>query len=638
VSQSFESGLLSDPITDDVVGIFASEETADRAGEAVSTTAEAGVQSLNPFQAAIGVKEITEFGGEAVKETAEGDLGVNITVDDGIGVETTEQGFAGRAGRRAGQVVGAAVEEAQEDPLKAGAMLTGSLLGTGAALGAASRAGRVSGTAARYTIQPGEEIAGSVGYRATRAATSARTADRLFPDGELLVSEEGAIRAARATRSRVGDFRPKQFRARPTPRQAELVRRFGPGAGGRGTLDEFGVPERARSTVPPRSKLGSDTESILDATTSVDVEANPGPTSTVRAESESELATEGDRGESNPLPLYSEIQEAGGVRPYIRDEDLPGARPILASEIENFRELFGDERAQASLVGRSRVRQRDPEPSEFDQRKVAGELQRQQLAQRRQLAGDYEGELQPFRTRTFEAERPRDRTRAGVESDVSTRTPAETFFPQEDVMGEEDVFAGQQPADATSEFEGVGTPARVGVTGRPDTVADIRLDTRTRLDQQQDFETELETEFRLRAAQASQFEQETETRARSAFESRTRVRAESDQADGGDGFDEFGSNFGFGGGEGAGGVLVPGWLEETATDIATRGFSGDISPSQQALESEAAVERATGSLPTRQFFGDEQTREDIEEAQAFLTFGAVGEPDGDAEPFFGGEL
>jgi hypothetical protein len=217
VSETFETGLLSDPITDDVVGAFAGEETGERAGEAVSTTAEAALQSLNPFQASLGIKEAVEFGAYTVSETLEGDLGVNLNTDaetpgatelaemerdadpEVSPVETTEEGLVGRTGRAAGDVVAGGVDFIQENPVEGGAMLTGSLLGTGAVLGAASKAGRVPGATARYAIQPGEELAGTVGYRATRAASGTPAAERLFPNREpLIFSEEAAIRGGKA--------------------------------------------------------------------------------------------------------------------------------------------------------------------------------------------------------------------------------------------------------------------------------------------------------------------------------------------------------------------------------------------------------------------------------------------------------
>lgn len=112
---------------------------------------------------------------------------------------------AGDFGGAAEEGLGQAVDAAVESPARTTGMVVGSLGASGAAFRATANAGRL-GTATRYAIQPGEEIAGSAGFRATRRLAGKGAAQRAFPNREPVVfSEEAAIRGARGARSRASD-------------------------------------------------------------------------------------------------------------------------------------------------------------------------------------------------------------------------------------------------------------------------------------------------------------------------------------------------------------------------------------------------------------------------------------------------
>ena len=82
------------------------------------------------------------------------------------------------------------------------------------------------------------------------------------------------------------------------------------------------------------------------------------------------------------------------------------------------------------------------------------------------------------------------------------------------------------------------------------------------------------------------------------------------------------------------------------------GRPDDITPSQKTLREEEATDISGGTLPTSQFFGSEETQEQVSKAQSFLSFGTVGkedttsgegffeydnDDDDDTAGFFGGE-
>jgi len=142
-----------------------------------------GLQLGNIFATAEGARSGVEFAQERVEQAQE------ESVTAALG--TTEDVVADR--------VRAFEQTAREQPVETAATVAGSLLISGGVFGAARAAGPGVSGATRALIQPGEEIAGVGGFRATRAIAGERRAQQLFPQQEpLLFSEEAAIRAAQA--------------------------------------------------------------------------------------------------------------------------------------------------------------------------------------------------------------------------------------------------------------------------------------------------------------------------------------------------------------------------------------------------------------------------------------------------------
>ncbi|KZN25600.1 hypothetical protein A4G99_03780 [Haladaptatus sp. R4] len=99
-----------------------------------------------------------------------------------------------------------AIAYGQKNPFGAAGMVVGSLGGSSTLMNGAERISPRLGTAARWSIQPGEELAGSFGSRVTRTVAGDRAADTLFPGGEpIFMSEETAIRAGKRAKAGVSD-------------------------------------------------------------------------------------------------------------------------------------------------------------------------------------------------------------------------------------------------------------------------------------------------------------------------------------------------------------------------------------------------------------------------------------------------
>src|SRR6056297_1694678 len=147
------------------------------------------LELANVFATAEGFRAGAEFTEERIIQAEE--QGVGSAID------TTEQAVD--------QTVDAFEEQFERAPVETTAMVVGSLAASGGIFAGARAAG--VGGVARGIIKPGEEIAGIGGFRATRLLAGERTAQRLFPNEEvLLFSEEAAIRGAQRAGARVRDI------------------------------------------------------------------------------------------------------------------------------------------------------------------------------------------------------------------------------------------------------------------------------------------------------------------------------------------------------------------------------------------------------------------------------------------------
>ncbi|KAB1192018.1 hypothetical protein GJR96_00610 [Haloferax sp. MBLA0076] len=153
--------------------------------------------------------ELGETGGAAVNDAATGDAE-----------------FASKAKKRGTALGTQAVETATENPAETAGMVAGSLVASSAIMSGAAKIGPRAGAAARYAIQPGEELAGTLGYKATKAAGGTRAADKLFPNQEpLIFSEEAALAAGGKLAGKVKslEYQDAETRARPSRLAQEMT-------------------------------------------------------------------------------------------------------------------------------------------------------------------------------------------------------------------------------------------------------------------------------------------------------------------------------------------------------------------------------------------------------------------------------
>lgn len=198
--QTFASNLFAE---DSVAGQSLGEEVLRAAGRPdLGRDYERGLRQFGEgvAQSAFMITDLPGLAGTAL-EGAE------------YGVYATQQA-APKTGAETGERlidIGEALEqEVRENPASFAGLGIGSLAASYGIMSAAARVSPRAGVAARYAIQPGEELAGSLGYRATRRAASTRTAERLFPNREpLIFSEEAALRTARGLYKRAPDARAK---------------------------------------------------------------------------------------------------------------------------------------------------------------------------------------------------------------------------------------------------------------------------------------------------------------------------------------------------------------------------------------------------------------------------------------------
>jgi len=180
---------------DDPTGRSAGALALNAAGqEELAEDYDAGIRNFGSsfYSGAASIANVPALAGGAAEGVEVGSAAVNEAVTPG------DQEFGDRASRRGRALRDQVVESANADRVGFAGQAAGALIGSYGAIAGASRVSARAGTATRYAIQPGEEIAGSVGFRATRATLGEGAATRAFPNREpLIFSEEAAISGGR---------------------------------------------------------------------------------------------------------------------------------------------------------------------------------------------------------------------------------------------------------------------------------------------------------------------------------------------------------------------------------------------------------------------------------------------------------
>lgn len=503
------------------------QEVTETAGETAGRdiaqpAATMGTEILNVPQTTAGLIEAGELIGKGAETTALGDAieGTDLVEGPADQGEDFDE-FADRTGEAAMAAGADFAEQAQEEPLKTASGLTGSLLVSAGLIGAASRVSSTAGRASAYAVQPTEELASAGATRVlNRVPGGGRVLNRLpggrvDPDEYLFVAGRKA-RAAPSTvrrslergrRLATGDFR-----LQGSARQQELAARFSPRAG----TGEFGAEteasttseltegrSQARGTEADRSPLmtetrseplGSDTESILDATTTETREGIQGPNDDPVSPFDQFLADE--RAQSGLVP---------------EQRQRPDTDPATEPDIDPSR------RRDDLLEGSPRDR-------------MSSDITRRQQEMRRQAEGTFEGEQDPLaqaESRRESAMEPEARIDSEAEDGVGFRRaqaslletaqePAARLDDDLDVGDDTDIFAEQGVDQFT------GPVAETGLETMTEQVSETETETET----ETAFEAIFETETEVETETETEIEVETETEVEFPIETETETKRE----------------------------------------------------------------------------------------------------------------
>jgi hypothetical protein len=305
-----------------------------------------------------------------------------------------------------------------EEGTRGAAIQTGTqLVATAGIFAGAAAVGPRVGTATRFAIQPGEEIAGRGGFAATRRLAGERQAQRFFPNQEpLIFSEEAALRGLRRITPSDPGIIPaiRAGELPPTPLQASRIRTL--------REDAPAPPSRRQPIGTPEEELfegigGPRGRTELFDDPQVDADARIGITDEQRR-----LATE---------ITEREAQAEGFV-------EIATPQEAALRQFRSSFELERTERIGAGLVPPVRVRRRGPELTPTE-RGIFRDFRATELEARREQFRDFGTEAE-FQDRIQQAERRSFETEVEIEQEIEaeleqqgTRLRTElTFFEQAD--------------------------------------------------------------------------------------------------------------------------------------------------------------------------------------------------------------
>jgi len=441
---------------------------------------------------------------------------------------------AGQAGAKAG---GAFVAQSAQAAAERPAFTAGTLVGTAGTIGAASRLSGPAGRATASAIQPLEEAA-SAGLTRAFPGVASRFPNNRIDNEEIVI--RGAQRVGsgvRSTAQTTRDLVRGDIELDPSPRQQSLIDEGRPRSA---TETETG--EAPTSPVqspidnsPPPQTLDVNAEDLPG-----EVVAQRDPTPAMEATPEAEQAETPPEPDGpapvddTALPLREDIEQAGGVRRFVRGEDSLG-ETILPEQIpDGLRDIAADERGQLTPAARSRPT--DPEVEADTDR--PGELQEQafetSFRQRRGNEGTFDGVRDPLSSRTPGADTG---ARTGFEraTEVETETETETGVRPEtstrpdergDIRDSPGQRQPQRPATEPlgAELPDVGERNVAGLDGQP--VSEPELETETLTETEARVDTEFETAFET--AFETEAETETETEFETALETETETEFETE--------------------------------------------------------------------------------------------------------------
>lgn len=461
VGAAADKGLLKSPGVDFALRAAGRDEAAESYNRKVENVGRGfltGAAQLGNIPGlAGGVMEGTEVFVAGARETVRGD----------------SSEFKRKAETR-GSAIGEQVKESvRQNPAQTGGIVAGSLVASYGIISTASKVSSRAGAASRYAIQPGEEIAGQVGYRATRAAASKKAADRAFPNKEpLIFSEEAAIRAGKAGAQKV--------------RSARSSSASGAGAGGASRVAreakalQFRVAERFRSDAPTRGTRDGFTSRAADRARQEAVSAR------FRAAEASQKAREKASRARQRATEFASDERGQAQVPRSR------ARSQQESSFES-EEVTSPELEDGSETSFSRSRARDSPMSDVEEPSISrSRVTGSELEAESELAGVTRSRVRRVETNMENpAQQARSRLRAAQEARVEARTDEigaemETTSPIESRARTESRADTRPRTELRTELE-TETETRASVETKTE------LETRTELETELEIETELES-------------------------------------------------------------------------------------------------------------------------------------------------
>jgi len=500
-------------------------------GDVVAAGGRGAGTVVDPFGATAGLIRTGDYIGAGLEAGAEGRFGdlaevegdviESFRTNEPVDIDFAEGGFIGASERAGSQLAAEGVSAIQERPVRTGAFLAGSLVGTAGGTLAASRISGTAGRAVPFAFQPGEEIL-------TRGATATlgRTA-----------------RGQRALDSIGGQLDPENIALY---------------AGG-----------RARDAIAPRLRAGTRTDAetnlgVVDRLPSLDIDTDGAPRrfgfdnrgqldlGQLRRGTETEVET----GESEPIQLEEVIEtEPEPVRPAEERTDVTGFERRRSQRIqrESEQERFDPERGDTLMERRAQQRRAERQ-TEAEQERTRQAMEPQVRRAEVELPGREDTELADLTEQAQEQlvtqevdrlERAQESTvgdvRTGLDSDLEQGL--ETELGQElqtetDLTQEVTQELEQRQEQATRTLLDTEVETRQRTRTEPFTQEFERetTDTLTELEQRTepipeieartDTEQRTETRPELRSFAGFETETETESELEAEFETESEVESE----------------------------------------------------------------------------------------------------------------
>lgn len=510
-----EGGPASESLGGEVLEAAGHEQAATAYEESLRSfgkgLTEGAGSLLNVPAAARGLDEGVEYVGWMGSETLQGRGGQAL----------------GQSVRAAATVGGAAVDYATKNPAKFTGTAVGSLAGSYTLMGGAAKVSSRAGTAVRWGIQPGEELASSV---LTRGLSKTSTGSKIvskFPGGRIDNEEiviEGAKKGVQKTRSSVNAARraTSDLKAKAAPE----VRKF--------LLDDRGQGQMPRS----RAKRKQKQKQLDPEEEGVDIEERA--KQFVKERTYKPFDPDQEM-ETIPDELKGEVSEINDPESFLPDADEFPSQEAYEAELERAQARAN----QQSMSPEEVVQETSPAQTAQDVEAEAAGTRRPNDGATSEVAADANAGSFAREAEAGGTLRPNDGAAAEVAADPNAGSFGRTELNFGDTMqdAQETVMeeAAQKQVQNQQAWEQVMQRQSADLGSEWDTESDVLGEvgeafgpkTRARTKSMTEFETMLEEEFGTRATTDTELEQEWEQEFEQELEFETETETESEPPGGG---------------------------------------------------------------------------------------------------------